>query len=138
MKKTFPFIYFIFIVSFNISCGMNQGFDSPNGDFYSQGETESKIGFAVSLKLASLNINSFTFLPYQFPQDPNCKRQSFYKKKSVRECMNIILVTDFRSNDVSDFFGKVGVVIREVCNLERQIFFDNSFAGEINFCSVKF
>ncbi len=60
------------------------------------------------------------------------------QEKSVRECMNIILVTDFRSNDVSDFFGKVGVVIREVCNLERQIFFDNSFAGEINFCSVKF
>lgn len=70
---------------------MNQGFDSPNGDFYSQGETESKIGFAVSLKLASLNINSFTFLPYQFPQDPNCKRQSFYKKESVRELLTRML-----------------------------------------------
>ncbi|PJZ45150.1 hypothetical protein CH361_13045 [Leptospira brenneri] len=118
-----------------LNCNINQGINSPDGDFYSEAEAETKLGIAVSLKLSMHFNDSHTFLPYEFQEDSNCRNQSFYLKKEVNNCANLILITDFKSSDISDYFGKVGALVREVCKLEKQIFLYNSFSGEINFCN---
>ncbi|MCW7467890.1 MULTISPECIES: hypothetical protein [Leptospira] len=126
---------FSYIILQCISCGFNQGIDSK--DFYTEDETERKIGIAVYIKSLQMFGNAGALLPYQFQEDPNCRRQSYFKKDQVTKCMNIILASSIQATDISDYFGKIGVIINKVCNLERQIFLDNSAKGEINFCGVK-
>ncbi|TGM82410.1 hypothetical protein EHR01_06415 [Leptospira mtsangambouensis] len=134
MKITKLYSYLL-IPLLSIACNINQGIDS--NEFYTEDETERKIGIAVSLKSVQIFGNPTTLLPYEFQQDQNCKRQSYFKKVEVNKCVNIILASIIQTTDISDYFGKIAVIVNKLCNLERQIFLDNASKGEINFCGTK-
>ncbi|TDY66134.1 hypothetical protein CLV96_3987 [Leptospira meyeri] len=134
MKITKLTLYLL-IPLLSIACNINQGIDS--NEFYTEDETERKIGIAVSLKSIQIFGNPTALLPYEFQQNPNCKRQSYFKKEEVNKCVNIILASNIQTTDISDYFGKIGIIVNKLCNLERQIFLDNSSKGEINFCGIK-